>query len=174
MTTDPTPSDSENLPQGAGDVNLPQDSGDEKLHRLDLLRRWNDAGQGHLPLPSSPEEFEKFSVTTKLTVHDRDPELFRKLAPLTPLPAATELRLGDGIEALLPEDVDPLLAAGYGDVVDQLRTRHLESLQNTFESNHAARMEERRKAEEETQKVAAHLHYTQVTGLPLPRSVLAR
>lgn len=157
-----------------------QTIGEEKARRLELLRRWDSVGQGHTPLPSSPEEFDKLPLTTKLAIQDKDPDLYRTLSPTVPLPAGTELRLAQGIEALLPEDVDPLLAAGYGDVVRQLRTRYLEGIQATHEANRAAEMEARKawEAEAETRRQASQeefnakmrRHYVSTIGQGLPPS----
>lgn len=111
---------------------------EDQQRRQTVLERWVNVGMGGEPLPESAADYARLPMTTRLRIAAADPELARMLSPAVPLPAGTELRLKQGDDALLPEDVEPLLQAGHYEVVNRLKARWLERVWATHEENSAA------------------------------------
>jgi hypothetical protein len=146
--------------------------------RLDILRRWEVTGNGHLPLPASADEYEQLPLTVRMQVAGRDPELARMLQPAVPLPVSTEIRLSQGLDALLPEDAEHLLRGGYHEILAQIRERYQQQVWSSFEEAQTAaaeaaqvqqeQWEQQRREGEQRANAAARQHYISRIHAGLP------
>lgn len=139
------------------------DADEEAAARADVLDRWCKAGLEQYALPSSAEEFESLGMSVQLQLGQADPDLLRMLAPAQAMPAGTERRLSRGLEALEPQDVPHLLRAHRGDVVEQLRARHLASIWQQHEEQAAMDSAAREAAQQEAEarRIASQEEFNQ-------------
>jgi hypothetical protein len=119
---------------------------DAQARRQDRLLRWVKAGFEDAPLPDS---LEGAPLDVVMRLQAADPALARELGAPVPLPAGTELRLQQGVAALVPSDVEHLERAGHHEVIAQLRQRHEASLWEQFEAGQAAAAGQQEQVEQE-------------------------
>jgi hypothetical protein len=131
---------------------------EQQSKRTARLEAWDRAGLGDHPLPEPGDDLIGMPLHLRARLEAHAPELARELLPAQPLPARLELKLSRGdLSAFEPEDVEHLLAANRGDVVEQLRQRHQEEMWATFEQGHAAVVDPERRAQEQAEMEARRL-----------------